>query len=77
MSVEWVHFLTYTKHQSMTGEKFELHVHDGNQWTAVNQAVMPSLSSGHEFHIRFRYSAGRAEARVKFLVMDDRGQSVS
>ena len=71
----------------MTGETFELHVHDGNainatklalvnQWTGVNQAVTPSLSSGHEFYIRFRYSAGRTDARVKFLVMDDRGQSV-
>ena len=71
----------------MTGETFELHVHDGNainatklalvnQWTGVNQAVTPSLSSGHELYIRFRYSAGRTDARVKFLVMDDRGKSI-
>ncbi|XP_078343101.1 uncharacterized protein LOC144628871 isoform X1 [Oculina patagonica] len=68
-------------YQSMTGEKFELHVHDGNtkndtevtlvnQWTGVNQAVTPSSSSGHELYIRFRFSAGSQDAKLKFLITD-------
>ena len=72
-------------YQSMTGEKFELEVYDGNtinatklthvnQWTGVNQAVTPSSSSGHELYIRFRYSAGSKEARVAFIITDDRGK---
>jgi len=70
----------------MTGKNFELDVRDGNnknasqlqlvnESTAVNQAVVPSLSSGHELYIRFRYSAGyREEVRVKFVIMDGRGR---
>lgn len=68
----------------MTGEKFELEIHDGstanttklmlvNQWTGVNKAVMPSTSSGHELYIRFRFNAGSKDARVKFLITDDQG----
>ncbi|KAJ7370758.1 hypothetical protein OS493_030189 [Desmophyllum pertusum] len=67
----------------MTGNKFQLEVYDGNtinstklthvnQWTGVNQAVTPSSSSGHELYIRFRYSAGSSDARLKFIIMDDR-----
>ena len=70
----------------MTGEDFELDVRDGNnqnasqlklvnESTGVNQAVMPTSSSGHELYIRFRYSAGyREEVRVKFLITDDQGR---
>ena len=69
----------------MAGKKFELEVYDGNstnatkltlanEMTDVNQAFTPSLSSGHEIYIRFRYSAGRQDARVKFLVTDDQGR---
>ncbi|XP_078343106.1 protein bark beetle-like isoform X1 [Oculina patagonica] len=69
-------------YQSMSGERFELEVHDGNttnatqltlvnQWTGANQAVTPSLSSGHELYIRFRYNADSRDARVKFLITDD------
>lgn len=72
-------------YQSMTGENFELDVRDGNnknasqlkfvnESTGVNQAVTLSSSSGHELYIRFRYSAGYREARVKFLITDDRGR---
>ena len=72
-------------YQSMTGENFELDVRDGNnknasqlkfinESTGVNQAVTPSTSSGHELYIRFRYSEGNTEARVKFLIMNDRGR---
>ena len=72
-------------YQSITGEKFELHVHDGNtkngtkltlvnQWTGVNQAVTPSLSSGHELNIRFLYYTGWQDAKVKFLITDDQGR---
>ena len=72
-------------YQSMTGEKFELRVHDGvtkndteltlvNQWTGVNQAVTPSSSSGHEIFIRFRFSAGNQDARLKFLLTYDQGR---
>ncbi|KAL9960879.1 hypothetical protein ACROYT_G034385 [Oculina patagonica] len=73
-------------YQSMTGDKFELHVHDGstkneteltivNQWTGVNQAVTPSSSSGHELYIRFRFSAGSQDARLKFLITNDQDVS--
>ena len=70
----------------MTGEDFELDVRDGNnenasqiklvnESTGVNQAVTPSSSSGHELYIRFRYRARYwVEARVKFLITDDRGR---
>ncbi|KAL9960883.1 hypothetical protein ACROYT_G034389 [Oculina patagonica] len=69
-------------YQSVTGEKFFLEVFDGNtrnatmltsltEQTGVNQAVTPSSSSGHELYIRFRYNAGRKDARVKFLITDD------
>ena len=75
-------------YQSMTGEKFELHVHDGNtinatqltfvnQWTGVNQALTPSLSSGHELFMKFRFSAGSNDARLKFLITDDQGKNFS
>lgn len=74
-------------YQYMTGEKFELEVHDGNiinatlltlvnQQTGVNQAVTPSTSSGHELYIRFRYN-GRYGATVKFLITDDKGRNKS
>ena len=70
-------------YSSITGEMFELEVHDGNtinatnlmlvnQWTGVNQAVTASTSSGHELYIRFRYSGGSG-ATVKFLITDERG----
>ncbi|KAL9960882.1 hypothetical protein ACROYT_G034388 [Oculina patagonica] len=69
-------------YQSMTGDKFELEVFDGTtsnatmltsltERTGVNQAVTPSSSSGHELYIRFRFSAGRKDARLKFLITDD------
>lgn len=72
-------------YQSMTGEKFELEVHDGDttndtqlalvtQWTGANPAVSPSSSSGHEIYIRFRFHAGSRDARVKFLITDDQGR---
>ena len=73
-------------YQSVNGEKFELRVHDGstkngteltlvNQWTGVNQAVTPSLSSGHELYISFRFSAGNTDTRLKFLVTDNPGRN--
>lgn len=72
----------------MTGEKFELHVHDGNninatslahvrvnQWTRVNQLpVAPSSSSGHELYIRFHTGVDSTQARMNFLIKDDRGR---
>ena len=70
----------------MIGKDFELDVRDGNnrnatqlklvnESTGVNQAVMPSSSSGHELYIKFRYRAGyREEVKVKFLITDDRGR---
>ncbi len=72
-------------YQSVTGEKFELEVYDGNtsnttmltsvtEQTGVNQAVTPSSSSGQELYIRFRYNAGRKDAKVKFLITDDQGK---
>ena len=73
-------------YQSMTGEDFELDVRDGNnknasllklvnESTGVNEAVMPSSSSGHELYIRFRYRAGYWKTvRVKFLITHDRGR---
>ncbi|KAL9960870.1 hypothetical protein ACROYT_G034376 [Oculina patagonica] len=75
-------------YQSMSGERFELEVHDGNttnatqltlvnQWTGANQAVTPSLSSGHELYIRFRYNADSRDARVKFLITDDQEHRIS
>ena len=75
-------------YQSISGEKCELHVKDGNttnatqlmlvnQWTGVNQAVAPSSSSGHELFIKFRFSAGRNDARLKFLITDDQGKNFS
>ena len=71
-------------YQSIAGEKFELHVHDGNtinatqltllnEWTGVYQAVTPSSSSGHELYLKFRFSAGSKDARLKFLITDDQG----
>lgn len=75
-------------YQSITGEEFELHVHDGNttnatlltlvnQWTGANQAVTPSSSSGHELFIKFRSSARRNDARLNFLITDDQGKNFS
>ena len=72
-------------YQSIAGEKFELHVHDGNtinatqltlvnEWTGVYQAVTPSSSSGHELYLKFRFSAGSKDARLKFLITDDQGK---
>ena len=72
-------------YQSITGETFELHVHDGNtinatqltlanQWTGINQALKPSSSSGHELFIKFRFSGGSYDARLKFLITDDEGK---
>ncbi len=74
-------------YQSATGEKFELGVYDGNsrnatmlmsvtQWTGVNQAVMPSLSSGQELYIRFRFRADSKDARVKFLITENQGRKI-
>ena len=71
-------------YQSITGEKFELEVYDGNtvndtklthvnQWTGVSQAVTPVSSSGHAIYIRFRYS-GSNGANVKFTVADNEGR---
>ena len=72
----------------MTGKDFELDVRDGNnknasqlqlvnESTAVNQAVTPSSSSGHELYIRFRYSwRYRGEVRVKFVITDSRGREL-
>ena len=73
-------------YQSISGEKFELHVHDGNtindtrltlvnEWTGVNQAVTSSSSSGHELYVKFRFSAGYKDTRLKFLITDDQGRN--
>ena len=72
-------------YQSISGETFELYVHDGNtingtrltlvnQWTGVNQAVTPSSSSGHELYIKFRFSAGYKDTRLNFLITDVQGR---
>ena len=72
-------------YQSIAGEKFELHVHDGNtinatkltllnEWTGVYQAVTPSSSSSHELYLKFRFSASSKDARLKFLITDDQGR---
>jgi len=72
-------------YQSIAGEKFELHVHDGNtinatqltlvnEWTGVYQAVTPSSSSGSELYFKFRFSVGRRDAKLKFLITDDQGR---
>lgn len=79
------HLLT-VYYQSITGEKFELEVHDGNttnatkltlvnQWTSANQAVTPSSSSGHEIYVRFRFHADSKDTSVKFLITDDQGRT--
>lgn len=72
-------------YQVMTGDTFELEVHDGdtinatnitlvNQSTGVNQAVTPTSSSGNELYIRFRYN-GRNGASVKFVITDGKGKN--
>ena len=71
-------------YQVITGDMFELEVHDGdtinatsitlvNQSTGVNQAVTPTSSSGNELYIRFRYN-GRNGASVRFVITDGKGK---
>ncbi|PFX18273.1 Macrophage receptor MARCO [Stylophora pistillata] len=64
------------QYESTSGTNFELQVHDGNTTNAttisfVNQltgVVPPSLSSGHELFLRFRYSGGGSDAKVRFIM---------
>ncbi|PFX21163.1 Macrophage scavenger receptor types I and II, partial [Stylophora pistillata] len=67
-------------YESTSGSNFELQVHDGNTTKAatisfVNQqtgVVPPSLSSGHEIFIRFRYNGGGSDVKVNFGVTKNR-----